>query len=99
MNTIKYKDLKDWYLNNRAAVANAAKYFGDKQPLIHRTGFYSAPSWNWGYVMGIVGVSGTGNAGGNGIQSGTVKYFEVVIQSGQIKAAREFHLPLLQETD
>jgi hypothetical protein len=103
MNTISYKELKDWYLNNEDAKANAKKYFGDNQPSLHETGFYSAPSWNWGYKLGIVGVNGTGSdykteeglIYGNGIQSGTVKYFEVVTQFGAVKAAREINIPVI----
>jgi len=90
MNTISYKDLKEYYLNNEQAKENAKKYFREIQPSIYSTGFYSAPSWNWGYQIGIIGVNGTGE---NGIQSGTVKYFEVVTQFGQVKSAREAYLP------
>lgn len=94
MNTIKYKDLKQWYLDNETAKENAKKYFGKNQPTVFRTGFYSAPSWNWGYIIGIVGVNGTGE---NGIQSGTTKYFEVVTQFGEVKSAYEIALPTLRE--
>lgn len=67
----------------------------------YRTGFYSSPSWNWGYIIGIVGVNGQGHKHiteegltyGNGVQSGTVKYFEVVTQFGVVKAAREINIP------
>ena len=90
MNTVSYKELKDCYLNNETARENAKKYFGMNQPTIHETGFYSAPSWNWAYRIGIVGVGGTGE---NGIQSGTIKWFEVVTQFGEVKAAIEIYLP------
>lgn len=79
MNTTSYKDLKAWYLNNEQAVANAKQYFGDNQPNIHEIGFYSAPSWNWGYRIGIVGVNDM--------------WFEVVTQFGSVVAAREINLP------
>ncbi len=58
MNTIKYADLKRWYLNDDAR-ALAKRVFGDHQPSINETGFYSAPSWNWGYRIGLVAVNGT----------------------------------------
>lgn len=92
MNTIKYADLKKWYLENDTARENAKKYFGDKQPNIHQTGFYSAPSWSWGYKIGLVGVRGNGSDD-NGIQSDTTKWFEVVTQSGEVKAALTIVLP------
>lgn len=96
MNTTNLKDLRNWYLNNETAKENAKKYFGDNQPSIHQTGFYSAPSWNWGYLIGIVGVSGSGNDhDGNGIQSGVTKWFEVVTQFGVVVAAREINLPTI----
>lgn len=96
MNTIKYKDLKHWYLDNTEAQANAAKYFGKDQPRIYETGFYSAPSWNWGYTIGIVGVAGSGSDhDGNGIQSGVTKWFEVVTQFGAVVAARPVDLPVV----
>ena len=91
MNTIKYKELKKWYLDNETAKENAEKYFGKTQPSIHQTGFYSAPSWNWGYQIGIVGINGSGE---NEIQSGTIKWFEVVIQFGEVVSAREISLPI-----
>lgn len=79
MNTIKYADLKAWYLNNDTAKQNAMDYFtGKPQPSIYQTGFYSAPSWNWGYIIGIAKANG--------------KLFEVVTQFGHVTAAREIHL-------
>lgn len=92
MNTISYKDLKNWYIENNEAKALAKQVFGDKQPSIYRTGFYSAPSWNWGYIIGIVKVERTE---ANKIFED--KYFEVVTQSGEVKAAREIFIPTLQE--
>ena len=86
MNTIKYKDLKQWYLNNDETKENAKKYFGDKQPSIYQTGFYSAPSWNWAYKIGIVGV----RAG----VSKEIQYFEVVTQFGEVVSARIIDLPI-----
>ena len=104
MNTITYKELKAWYLDNQDARDNAEKYFGDKQPSIYSTGYYSAPSWNWGYEIGIVGIPGSGSeyqteeglVYGNGIQSGVTKYFEIVTQFGVVKTAREINLPELR---
>lgn len=104
MNTIKYGELKNWFLEDKTARKNAKQYFGDKQPSIFHTGFYSAPSWNWGYEIGIVGVPGSGSnykteeglIYGNGIQSGVTRWFEVVTQFGKVKAAREIYLPELQ---
>ena len=101
MNTIKYQDLKKWYLENKTAKENAKKYFENNQPSIFRTGFYSSPNWNWGYEIGIVGVNGSGHhdgtdskLNGNGIQSGTIKWFEVVTQFGRVVSALEINLPL-----
>lgn len=87
MNTISYKELKNWYLNNQEAIDNAKQYFGDNQPSIHQTGFYSSPSWNWGYRIGIVGVTG------KGIKSGETIWFEVVTQFGSVVAAHNVILP------
>jgi hypothetical protein len=92
MNTISYKELKDWYLEDETAIDNAKKYFGNIQPNYYRTGFYSAPSWNWGYQIGIVGINGNGRDG-NGIQSGITKWFEIVTQFGVVKAAKDINLP------
>ncbi len=83
MNTLTYKELKDWYLNDETAKANAEQYFGKNQPSIYHTGFYSAPSWNWGYRLGLVQVKD--------------KVFEVVTQFGEVKAAREVNIPVLRE--
>lgn len=82
MNTISYRDLKDYYLNNEDAVENAKKYFGKHQPNIYSTGFYSAPSWNWGYRIGITCVH----------QDDQTLYFDVVTQFGEVKAARKINL-------
>lgn len=79
MNTLTYKEIKDWYLNDEESKENAKKYFGDKQPSIHEIGFYSAPSWNWGYRIGIVKTKG--------------KYFEVVTQFGAVVSARLINIP------
>lgn len=84
-NTISYRELKDWYIKNDDAVANAKKYFGKTQPSILATGFYSAPSWNWGYKIGLCEVDGVG-------------VFEVVTQFGEVVAARREHLPKIKPT-
>lgn len=84
MNTLSYRELKDWYLENDTACQNADIYFkGKRQPSIHGTGFYSAPSWNWGYHLGLVSANG--------------KVFEVVTRFGEVKAAREVNIPELRE--
>ena len=94
MNTISYKDLKHWYLDNENAVANAKKYFGDKQPSIYATGFYSASSWNWGYSLGIVGVASHDYVTK---KDNPIQYFEVVTQFGEVKAAKCITLPVLRK--
>lgn len=78
-NTISYKELKDWYLHDENAIQLADMLFGDKQPNIYRTGFYSAPSWNWAYLIGLVKVGDT--------------VYEVVTQFGTVKAARVAYIP------
>jgi hypothetical protein len=91
MNTIKYKDLNNWYLSDERKKL-AKEVFGNKQPNIFRTGFYSAPSWNWGYEIGIVGVN---EIDYNGLQEETTKYYEVVTQFGEVVGAIEINLPTL----
>lgn len=86
MNTIKYEQLKLWYLNDTAKEM-AKKIFGDRQPSILETGFYSAPSWNWGYHIGIVGVILEGG--------GTPQYFEVCTQFGTVVGARYTSIPVI----
>lgn len=90
MNTIKYSELKRWYLNDEAR-ATAKEYFGDQQPSIHSTGFYSAPSWNWGYHIGIVGVI---RHRGEPLD---IKYFEVVTQFGAVVGARPVYIPVINK--
>lgn len=87
MNTISYKDLKQWYTDNDDAKALAKEVFGDKQPSIYRTGFYSAPSWNWGYQIGLVNVV-------NDDDSETA--YEVVTQFGSVVAARFAYIPTVE---
>lgn len=85
MNTISYKDLKRMYLDNDTAIQNKDIYFAGKpQPSIHDTGFYSSPSWSWGYRLGLVITNG--------------KTFEVVTQSGEVVAARLVNIPVLEVT-
>lgn len=85
MNTITYKELQILYLSD-SSIKNAKKYFKDIQPDIYATGFYSSPSWNWGYIIGIVGVK----------NEDTIQYFEVVTQFGQVVGAREINLPTIE---
>ena len=79
MNTIKYSDLKQWFIQNEQAKKLAKDIFGDKQPRVFQTGFYSALSWNWGYIIGIA----KDDAG---------EIYEVVTQFGAVKAARMINL-------
>lgn len=48
------------------------------QPYMFTTGYYSAPSWNWGYVFGIVKI---GKA-----------YYELMTQFGCIVGGREIYI-------
>ena len=79
MNTIKYRDLQNLYLNNKDARALAKEIFGDRQPSIYQTGFYSSPSWNWGYQIGLV-------------READNKIYEVVTRFGCVEAARKIWL-------
>lgn len=83
MNTIKYNQLNSYFLNNDLARETAKTVFGNKQPSVYQTGFYSSPSWNWGYVIGIVGVQD---------DSGT-KWYEVATRFGEVMAARWINIP------
>lgn len=85
MNTISYKELKQWYTQNDDAKTLAKEVFGGKQPNIYSTGFYSAPSWNWGYRIGLVQV---------GEQT-----YEVVTQFGSVVAARLAYIPTLDKKE
>jgi hypothetical protein len=71
---------KDLYLflDNKENKATAKEVFGDHQPSIIKTGWYSAPSWNWSYSYGITQQEG--------------KTYFVVTGFGQVEAAREFDL-------
>lgn len=82
MNTISYKELKDYYTNNDEAKQLAKDVFGDKQPSTYQTGFYSAPSWNWAYRIGLVQVGG--------------QTYEVVTQFGEVVAARYANIPVME---
>lgn len=79
MNTITYKKLREYYTQNEGAKATAKAVFGDKQPSIYRTGFYSAPSWNWGYQIGLVTANGV--------------TYDVVTQFGAVVAAHSVNIP------
>ncbi len=80
MNSLKYKELRTWFLDNEEAKKLAKEVFGDCQPSIYQTGFYSSPSWNWGYIIGIAKDNLSGDI------------YEVVAQFGQIKDARKVWL-------
>lgn len=88
MNTISHNELRACYLDNDEAKANAKKYFGDKQPSIHETGWYHPSGANWAYKLGIVGVH-------DNAYTPDIKWFEVVTQFGVVKAAREIGLPTI----
>lgn len=77
------------FINDIDAQHTAKEYFGQHQPHIWQTGYYSAPSWNWSYQIGITNINGTGE---NTIQSGTRQYFEVVTQFGEVVAARKINI-------
>ena len=85
-NTITYQDLKSYYLENPTALENAKKYFGDEQPNYHVIGYYHPSGANWNYQLGIVGIAW-------GDQS---KFFEIVTQFGQVKAARQINIPVME---
>lgn len=91
MNTIKYKDLRTMFLDNELNRKNAKQYFGDRQPMIFQTGFYSAPSWNWGYVIGIASIEILASNGDRELDE--TKTFEVVTRFGQVESAREIVIP------
>lgn len=87
VNTISYNELKQRYTNNKEAKELAKEIFGDRQPSTHQIGFYSSPSWNWSYIIGICGVT---------TSEGT-QWYEVVTQFGAVVAARIIHLPTIKE--
>jgi hypothetical protein len=66
------------FLNYKPNQETAKCYFSTHQPHIWSTGWYSAPSWNWAYNVGITHVDG--------------QYFEVVTAFGQVEAARKISL-------
>jgi hypothetical protein len=96
MNTISYRDLKSLYTDNEDAKALAKRVFADTQPRIYETGFYSSPSWNWGYRIGIVSVTELASNGESELD--TIKYYEVVTQFEGVKAARQIYIPDVQHT-
>jgi hypothetical protein len=83
-NTISYKDLKQYYLNDTAKEL-ARKVFGDNQPAIYQTGFYAARSWNWAYRIGLVQVDG--------------QIYDVVTQFGRVVGARHADIPVMRESE
>jgi len=88
------------FVDNKDYIDNAKLYFGNHQPTIFQTGWYSAPSWNWSYIVGIAGIKGEGQfytteeglTYGNGVEVGTTQYFEVVTQFGGVVASRPINL-------
>lgn len=84
MNTISRKELNELYLNNEGGIANAKKYFGNRQPSIYRTGRYSSPSWDWVYEIGITTIK----------TDTDLLYFEVVTQFGRVVSAIPLYLDM-----
>ena len=77
------------FINDKELQQNAKTYFPDHQPHIFQTGYYSAPSWNWSYQVGITSIARTKQ---DAKDFGDVQYFEVVTQFGEVKAARKINL-------
>jgi len=69
------------FINNKDNQATAKEVFGDKQPSIIQTGWYSAPSWNWSYQVGFCDV----------MVNSELQIFEVVTQFGSVEAARRVY--------
>jgi len=49
------------------------------QPRIERVAYYSAPSWNWAYEIGIAEIDGV--------------LYELLTQFGSVKGGRQLWLP------
>lgn len=77
------------FIDDKEFKDNAQAYFGDHQPHIWQTGYYSAPGWNWAYQVGITCINDYFD---DRSVSGR-QYFEVVTQFGEVKAARKINLP------
>lgn len=82
---MKYSDVKlyrEWGEQN--PVISKLMKDDNFQPNIFQTGFYSAPSWNWGYVFGIVTIGGT--------------VYEVMTRFGSLEGGREIYMPKYTKT-
>ncbi len=78
MGKITRKELNNYYLIDEKLEA-AKNIFGNQKLTIYQTGYYSAPSWNWGYFIGLVVKDG--------------KTYEVVTRFGEVVSAMQFYLP------
>ncbi len=92
---IDRKDLFD-FLRYQANIDTAKEVFGNTQPQIIQTGWYSTPSWNWSYQVGFCDVMIDVIApGGKGqipyAMEQELQLFEVVTQFGEVKAARRVY--------
>jgi hypothetical protein len=70
------KWLKQWGQENEVVselIKNGA------QPTLTMIGYYSAPSWNWAYQIGIVRIG--------------TEFYELLTQFGQVKGGREIYMP------
>lgn len=71
------KLFKQWGEENK--VVNKLMKQQDKfQPRMFTTGYYSAPSWNWSYIFGIVKI-------GN-------RYYELMTQFGGVCGGHEIYM-------
>lgn len=71
------KLMKEWGAENKV-VAKMMKDKSNFQPQMFTTGYYSAPSWNWSYVFGIVKIGS--------------KYYELMTQFGGVCGGREIYI-------
>lgn len=66
------------FINDKENAKTAKEAFGGLQPQLNATGWYSAASWNWSYMFGIVKKDG--------------KYYQVATQFGSVVAACETYV-------
>lgn len=71
------KQLQKWGKDNEVIQKLMAKEM--VQPSIYRTAYYSAPSWNWAYEIGLATIDGV--------------VYELLTQFGSIKGGREIYMP------
>jgi len=65
------------FLNSEENKKTAREVFGDVQPYVIQTGWYSSPSWNWSYLVGIAKRGG--------------EVYRVVTAFGQVEAAQKLY--------